>query len=176
MKDAQRHAVPHLLTQSLLLLSLSLFFFFCSLSCCLPCRAVIWQMLKTQVPNFDCFFPSSTCACFGQHAMCDHAYTWCIYTLFVSLSRQYAAEVKAGCDDPAMVVQLADACLLVWTGNTLTHGEQHRNPRFLSPAHYCIARSSVAEHGWFKPVKSPIFTTFESFLWLIYTHCRCLAS
>lgn len=51
---------------------------------------------------------------FGRRATCDHAYTWCIYTLFVSLSHQYAAEVRAGCCDPATAGQLADACLLVW--------------------------------------------------------------
>lgn len=45
---------------------------------------------------------------------CDRAYTWCIYAVFVSLSHQYAAEVKAGCNDPAMTGQLAVAYLLVW--------------------------------------------------------------
>lgn len=102
-----------------------------SLSCCRPCWAVIWQMLKTLFFLFLlCFsssvsarvcvhvhvnrLPPAACECFGQHATCDHAYTWCIYTLFVSLSHQYAAEVKAGCDDPAMAGQLAVAYLLVW--------------------------------------------------------------
>lgn len=71
---------------------------------------------------------------FVHWAKCDHTYTWCIYTLFVSLSHQYAAEVKAGCDDPAIAGQLAVAACL--DHNTLPLSEQH--PRFLFSFLHCM--------------------------------------
>lgn len=159
MKDGQRQVVPCSLTPFLLLLSLFLFFTLSllpspTLSCDLTdveytnllMLTVLLLICALCVPGNRNRVHSRVCVRFGRRAACDHAYTWCIYTLFVSLSHQYAAEVKAGCDDPAMTGQLAVACLLVWLDNTLTHRhrEQHRHPRFLSPACYFYS-SGVAE-------------------------------
>lgn len=119
MKDGQRQVLTHFLTLSFLLSSsLSLLVSFL--------QAATWPMMNAQIMwtiNFEYVSPhlcvhareKGALVCqFWPACMCDHAYTWCIYTLFVSLSHQYAAEVKAGCNDPAMTGQLAVAYLLVW--------------------------------------------------------------
>lgn len=118
--EASRTPLAYSLPPSFLsLVSLPVFH---SLPCSLPCWAVNLtdvenkQTKKKKFVNINNVSPRLSvfacaweqeggsdriCACFGRRAMCDRAYTWCIYTLFVSLSRRYAAEVKAGCDDPA---------------------------------------------------------------------------
>lgn len=127
-----------------------LLFFFYWLSCCPPLGANLTDVEYTNLFMLNMFL--LICACLREHAgeqgvcvctyvcvwpltglraACDHAYTECIYTLFVSLSHQYAAEVRAGCDGRAMPAQLSAAYLLVWLDNTFTHRRLHTHRRLL---------------------------------------------
>lgn len=68
-------------------------------------------------------------------ARCVIAHTPGAFTLcFVPLCHQYAADLKAGWDDPAVAGQLAVAACL--DRNTLTLGEQHPTGRLFCPPLY----------------------------------------
>lgn len=126
-----------------------------SLSCCRPCWAVIWQMLKTLFFFIFTVFllickRACVCACAREQVA-----PGCMRVLWPACnvwSRIHLVHLHFVCLSQPSICCWGESW--VWWSchgwpagcclspclddHTLTLGEQHRHPRFLSPAHYCI--------------------------------------